>query len=188
MTEIVEKEPFVFVVEGRRFVQEPTSMDQDNYIMKQSMQAGLDEAQLALAASGDDLERGVKLLLVKAYESGALFRLLAGILIEEGEEWTPQSADANADFFRKSRDPEAKRNLYPAMVGAIIGFFENGDGLSRTSLGSLVAADDPEISVVPKRRISPDEAVALFSSPSGKSSSENSSSSSKTKTRKARRD
>lgn len=136
-------------VEGRTFVQEPPTFEQELYIMEQVVESGLDTIgpDLQLDPDSKDLTPVVKKMLVQAYKSGALFRLMGALLVEEGEEWSPELAEAQADLFRKTRDPLAKAALQPALVGAIMAFFESSSSSVPNSPISSDAPTAPAIAV-----------------------------------------
>lgn len=157
------------VIEGRRFVQESPTFEQDMYIMEQAIAAGVDQAVLAMTPDENDLEPAVKQLLIRAYKSGALFKLMAALVTEEGVEWTPAQSEKNAEFFRTVRDPESKAQLHPALVGALMAFFESGASLKQISSISSETRK-PSVAPEPQRKrgvrpgLSPEAAGALFGS------------------------
>ena len=159
-----------FRVDGRNFVQETPSFEQEMYIMEQCVQAGLDQVALETTPDGKDLEPAIKRLLIQAYRSGALFKLMAALVVEENKEWTEESAERNANLFRKARDSEAKDGLRPALIGALLAFFESGASLRQISgISTALETDDTiDPAVRPKRGpepvLSPEAAGALFSS------------------------
>lgn len=154
----------------RRFTQESPTFEQDMFIMEQAVAAGLDEAVIELNPDSNDLETGIKRLLIQAYQRGALFLLIAAMVTEEGTDWSVEQARRNAEFFRTIRDPKDKDQLHPALVGALLAFFENGVSLRRISSTS----SDPETAngatpvltpkLAPKPSMNPEAAAALFNS------------------------
>ena len=144
------------VVEGRTFVQETPTFEQEMYIMQQVVEAGLDTPNLTLGldpANPKDLDRPIKQLIVHAYKSGTLFKLLGSLMVEKGTEWSEEQAERNAELFRHTRDEEGKRQLHPALVGSIIAFFESAGRLEGTSPISSHETDEaflPNVSVRPK--------------------------------------
>jgi hypothetical protein len=156
-------------IEGRQFVQETPSFEQEMFIMEQAVEAGLDEATLKLTPDEKDLEPAIKRLLIQAYKSGALFRLMAALLTEEGVEWSEAEALKNAEIFRKTRDPESKANLRPATVAALIAFFESGVSSKQISSISSSLDADAESRAVSKNygrgaALTPEGAGELFAS------------------------
>jgi hypothetical protein len=125
------------VIEGRTFVQESPSFEQDLYIMEQVTEAGLVQLGGLKLDDSQNLPHMAQQMLLQAYKSGALFRLIGALMVEEGTEWSPEQAAINAEFFRKVRDPDSKRHLQTAMVGAVVAFFENAGSSDLTSLISL---------------------------------------------------
>lgn len=154
---------------GKRFVQESPTFEQDMFIMEQAVTAGLDEAVLELTPDGKDLERGVKQMLIQAYKRGTLFLLMASLMVEEGTEWSEEQARRNADIFRKCNVKEEKAQLHPALVGALLAFFESGVNLKKISSISSGDESPDAVSVVTRKPVrkpvlSPEAAAALFNS------------------------
>lgn len=153
------------VIEGRTFVQDVPTFEQELYIMDRATACGLTSFKgLAFNPDKDDLEEVVKQMIVTAYRSGEIFRLIGAMVTEEGTEWSVEQAEASADLFRKTRDPEAKRLLQPALVGAIIAFFESAAPSDPTSLTSFIPIEEsPSEDARPRsRQFSDGQADALF--------------------------
>ncbi len=146
------------VVEGRTFVNETPSFEQDLYIMEQVTEAGLVQLGVPQLDPEGNLPLAIQRLIIRAYQSGALFKLMGALLTEEGTEWTKESALANAELFRKTRDPESKRSLQPAMIQSVVAFFESAASSELTSLTSsgspspAEAAAESGVRVRPKLR------------------------------------
>jgi hypothetical protein len=170
----------VLTIQGRKFLQESPTFEQELYIMQQVMDAGLDQATLTLDPSGDDLEPKVKRLILQAYKAGILFKLMASLVVEEGRDWTPELAEEQARLFASVRDPEDKKQLQPALVGGLLAFFESSVSSGETFLPSLADDEIDEISVQPKTKpvLTPDAAGEVFRTGTMKPSSEKSPSSS----------
>lgn len=111
-----------------------TTFEQDFYLMDRVATAGLDKMVDGLKPDAD-LEEFSRDLLLKAYRSGKLFEILAGVMIEEDSPlgWMVEEAEANAEFFRNLSDPDDKVALQGVLVGVILGFFVNADGSLTTS-------------------------------------------------------
>lgn len=150
--------------------------------MEQATLAGLpDVGKLTLDPNTQSLTGPVQQMILRAYKSGALFRLMAALVTEQGTEWTPEAAEANAEFFKHVRDPKSKAKLQPALVAAILAFFESAANSDLTSLISSDLLDNrsglPDSEHVTTRPIlDPDQAAAVFRSarlptPSAKSPS-----------------
>lgn len=127
------------VVEGRTFVQEPPTFEQEMYIMQRVMESGFDQPHITLGIDPEtqDLERPVKQLIVHAYKSGTLFELLGAMVTEKDTEWSPEQAQRTAELFRKTRDQEGKKQLHPALVAAVMAFFESAVSSGKTFPTSL---------------------------------------------------
>jgi hypothetical protein len=157
------------VVEGRTFVQEPPTFEQEMYIMQRVMESGFDQPAktLGLDPETNDLSRSVKLLIVHAYKSGVLFDLLGALVVEKGTEWSPESAAANGKLFKNTRDQEAKNQLHPALVAAVTAFFLSANSLETTSPTYLDDSGESSRlngSVTIKPKVEPKTADRLFSS------------------------
>lgn len=149
-------------VGGRHFyVTRDTTYEQDMYVMSVMRKAGLEK----LAAEFDmtnveGFDEVAQSLVVTAFENGQLFRMLGGILEEDGFEWTPEEADENAIFFSQLRDKEDKEALRGSMVAAILGFFVNGLLSSRTSPNSSTNVTMQPVSTRPSV-VSPSSSAPL---------------------------
>ncbi len=163
------------VVGGRVFLQQPTTFEQDLFVMDQAEIAGLGSVAKDLTPDEKDITAVAKAVVLRAYRSGALFLLLAALMVEEGEEWSQETARANAEFFRRISDPEDKKALQPALAGAVLAFFESGADFS--GISPEFTAPDLTLDVTPKKtgirppRLDPAAAGALFDSMSGSPSS-----------------
>lgn len=157
------------VIDGRTFVQESPTFEQEMYIMQQVVEAGLDQPhiKLALDPKTQDLERPVKLLIIEAYKSKTLFKLLGAMVVEKGTDWSEEQAERNAEIFRTTRDPKGKEQLHPALVGAIVAFFQSAassEQISRIYSDETGESSRPSVTVKPRRITTPTEAAAVFSS------------------------
>jgi len=171
---VTQSDRITLRVEGRTFVQEPPTFEQEMYIMEAVVESGIDKVpSLELAGSADapDLEIVAKQMLLTAYRSGALFKLLGALVVEDGQEWSVDLAERQAELFRKTRDQESKKQLQPAMIGAVLAFFESGGGSGMTSPISsdlvAVTANSPPDDSTPL--LTPEQAEAVFRTGSMKS-------------------
>ncbi|MBA3684605.1 MAG: hypothetical protein H0W72_05120 [Planctomycetes bacterium] len=176
MAQQMDKEAVLrIVIGGRVFSQQPTTFEQDLFVMDQAEIAGLGSVAMDLTPDEKDITAVAKAVVLRAYRSGALFLLLAALLVEEGTEWSQETAKANAEFFRHISDPADKRALQPALAGAVLAFFESGADFSAISHEFTAPQDGVE--VTPKKtgirppRLVPAAAGALFDSLSGSPSS-----------------
>lgn len=132
----------VLTIQGRTFIQESPTFEQEMYIMQQVVEAGLDGAPLQLDPSGKDLETKVKSVIVQAFKAGILFRLMAALVVEEGRPWTVELAEEQARLFASVTDPEDKKQLQPALVGGLLAFFESSGSSGATFLPSSMEDDE----------------------------------------------
>jgi len=132
--------------EGRFFAPaEQTTARQDGWVIGQCGDAGITKFV------GKPLDEQTMIeLVVQVYRSGKREHILAGLLVEHGERWTPEAAEKNAEFFANLTDREAKAALSEALVPALADFFLTGLGLSTDS----PSVSTPAPSSAPKRRTS----------------------------------
>lgn len=177
---MTQNDRITLVVDGRTFVQEPPTFEQEMYILDCVVETGIDkipELQVVGTEEEPDLEQVAKQMIIRAYRSGALFKLMGSLVVEEGEEWSEALALEQAEIFRTTRDPEAKKQLQPALVGAVLAFFESGVRSVESSLISLVpneSKSDSRSKHVDVPSLTPEQAEAVFRtgsmrSPSSKS-------------------
>lgn len=158
-----------FLIEGRTFIQDAPTFEQELYIMDKATDAGFTDAGgLALDAKGN-MPLLARQMLMRAYKSGHLYHLMAALLNEEGVEWSEEEAEKNSAFFRKVKDPESKANLQVALAASVVAFFESAVTSGEISnISSAVAAEPLDVSglrVQPKRKpMNSLEAEALFHS------------------------
>lgn len=127
-----------FTVSGRTFAPtKDTTFEQDLFIMDIVTEAGLSEDKFELDSTGKHLSNDAANLVLKAYRSGRLFLLLAGILEEQDKPWTVDAAYDNANFFSKLSSKEDKKAIQAAVVGTVLSFFMAGDGSLRIFPKSL---------------------------------------------------
>lgn len=139
------------VVDGRTFVQEPPTFEQEMEVMKRVMDSGFDKPDL-LTDGATDLTQAAKKMIVHAYKSGTLFDLLGCLVTEKGTDWTPEQATRNGEIFKKTRDPKAKEQLHPALIAAVTAFLVSASSSEMTFPTSL---DGAGVSVQPKTKTGP---------------------------------
>lgn len=91
------------------------------YMMPLVRAAGLADADAKVQAATS--EEAAEALLYRVIESRHTIGLLAGVLVEAGETWSPASADRNAAFFATLTDPADMAKLQAALVGLVAHFF-----------------------------------------------------------------
>lgn len=132
MSQAIEVEPIV--VAGRTFRPTmKTTFEQDFFVVELMSQTSVTKLS---AARGDELDKVAEEVILNAYRSGNLFRLLAGMTVEEGKKWTIKSAEENAIFFAELSEPEDKDAIREALIGILLSFFvdaEKFSAISRTS-------------------------------------------------------
>jgi hypothetical protein len=79
---------------------------------------------------------GAEEFLSRVLASGRVMQLLAGALVEEGHDWSAESAKANAEFFAKVKGVDNIQQLQGALLGVLTGFFLDARQSSATSLSS----------------------------------------------------
>lgn len=129
MAEITETEPIK--VQDRVFHPATrTTFAQDMYVMKLATESKIENLS---SVSDVDLNDLAKRILLDAYESGTLFKMIAGMVVEDGVKWSRETAEENATFFENLTEPEDKEALHEAMAGVILSFFVNAGGFLQTS-------------------------------------------------------
>ncbi len=83
-------------------------------------------------------------LVVQLYRSGKREHILAGLLVEQGERWSPETAEKNAAYFADITDRESKASMAEALVPLLADFFLNGLGLSTGSPSASTPAPSSE--------------------------------------------
>lgn len=128
------------VVAGRTFRPATnTTFEQDLFIMERVDATGADSLELK---GENDLTAFAQKTILDAYRSGKLFELVAGMLVEDGKEWSPEAAKVNALFFAGLRDKADKEALHESMVAALLSFFLNAVSSFSTSPNSLEGASE----------------------------------------------
>jgi hypothetical protein len=111
--------PLCYTLGGRIYVMsDETTFEQDLWIL-----AHINDAQLHQLPPDEGLTDTAIALISKAYRSGHLFFILAGILVEKGKRWSPQVAELVAQRFAELKDPNEKKILQSSMVGVLTRFF-----------------------------------------------------------------
>lgn len=106
-------------------------------------------------AKGDEMDKVAEEVILNAYRSGNLFRLLAGLVVELGTKWSVKTAEENAIFFAELDDKADKDAIREALLGVLLSFFVNAEAFSKTSAKSSSdlklepKAEQPESTGVP---------------------------------------
>lgn len=103
-----------------------STIEHDFWLMGHIRAAGLDQVKIM---EGEDPQAFVMRLLAETINSGRVFSLLGGMLIQAGTDpadWTPDLAEATAAALKKVTAPEDKAKIQSAVVELLIGFFESG--------------------------------------------------------------
>lgn len=127
-------EPIQMHVGGRVFTTATkTTFKQDLYLWEALSAANLDN----LIEHFDELKNNLtsmgRQVILQAYKSGALFRVLGGVLMERGVKWSPEVAEANAEFFEELTDPDDKEAIRGQMIQVVLHFFVSEAGLRAIS-------------------------------------------------------
>lgn len=151
MAEVTEVEPIV--VAGRVFRPTmKTTFEQDFFVIDLMSNTSVNKLS---AAKGDDLDKVAEEIILNAYRSGNLFRLLAGLVVEEGKKWSVKTAEQNAIFFAELNESEDKEAIREALLGVLLSFFVNAEAFSKTSAKSSIsisleaAPEQPRLREVP---------------------------------------
>lgn len=131
-------EPIRMHVAGRVFsTATKTTFKQDLYLWEALSSANLDNLIEHFDELRNNLTNMGKQVILQAWSSGALFRVLGGVLIEEGVKWTPEAAENNAVFFEELTDPADKEAIRGQMIEVVLHFFVSEAGLRAISQKSL---------------------------------------------------
>jgi hypothetical protein len=136
----------VLVIRGRTF--RPATRfttRQRNYLLSQIGRSRLAELPGQLAAT--DEAAGVSLMLT-FLGSPVMPELLAGLVVEDGEVWSLETAAANATLFGDVDDPAEQAALDQALLRSVQGFFSSA-GLGLMTSPRYLA---PDVSHDPARR------------------------------------
>jgi hypothetical protein len=123
------------VIAGRAFAP-ATDMtyEHDLYSVQLISEAGLEKLYEEInPLETADLSDTAKHLVLQAFATGKLFRLLATLLVEEGTEWSYAECDKNEEFFKKLKSREDKKALQSSIVLIIFSFIVSGVLSSRIS-------------------------------------------------------
>lgn len=131
---MAEVEPETIKLDGREFVtvSQKITAAQDDYILVALNDCGAAEIIRGIAGGERSPEIGAHLLQT-ILRSGLTSQLLAGLLTEKGKKWTRLEADRNAELFAEITDNAEKVRMRQTVVGFVLGFFQLGEALSKTS-------------------------------------------------------
>lgn len=129
------EEPVVIrFLDGRVFrAATKTTFKQDIYLM--NLLAGTTIMEIAGQFDPQTMEMNdfAQAVIRSAYESGNLFRILAGSLTEDGVPWTVAGAEATARYFEDLDDPADKAQLHGPLASVVLNFFLSAVESERTS-------------------------------------------------------
>jgi len=132
-------------IDGREFhgITESMSARQDDFILTQLRQSGAMEVLAALPKNASTAERDAAsdAMFNKILESGRKYRLLAGLLTEQGKKWSHAQAEANAEHFAELSGTEDKLTMNRELMRLVVLFFRFGAESSTTSPNSSSQSD-----------------------------------------------
>lgn len=115
-------------IAGRKFrVTTATTFEQDLFILSHMNESKLSEIARGFDPATDDVSQFAESVIVKAFQTGKIFLLLAGSLVEEGVEWTVEGAEQTAKFFSTLTDARDKQALHSSIMGILLSFFLKGE-------------------------------------------------------------
>lgn len=124
----------VYKLGGRLFAPaaegEGSSFEQDAYLMGLVRVHGIDTV---IASRGD--------VVAAVLRSGVTTQFIAGLLVDVGEEWTLERAEANAKHFGAIRAKDEKELLFECLRGLLVGFSNAGTVSSTDSLTASAATE-----------------------------------------------
>lgn len=127
-------------LDGRSFlpVNESISAAQDDFIMLQLRRAGVNET-LDLLPENATFEQRSKAgaeMYNRILESGRKYKLLGGLLTEEGKPWTEEEALRNAAIFSGLHTIDERVLMHRVVIRQVSGFLRFGEASSPTSPNS----------------------------------------------------
>jgi hypothetical protein len=115
--------------DGRTFrMQTDMTVEQDLYVMDLIERMGLTEADLNDLTRGNqpEKEKAARSLILGAYRSGELFKLIGTLMNEDDVEWTPEVSEENAELFATMRDKKVKAKILKNLTMLLLAFFTYG--------------------------------------------------------------
>lgn len=111
-----------------------TTIERDVYIMTKARAANLDGFRADVDfESAPEVEAILREILGRILDSGMFFDMLSGLLVIDGEEWSPQGAVKAKEVFRSVKDKETKDKMLHACAKLVLGFFIGAVGASTPS-------------------------------------------------------
>lgn len=128
----------ILTVSGRTFRSGgPTTLAHDAYILKRWRAFGLaalaPQIERAEPMSTGTLEAEMDRLIADAFESGLLYEIMAGMLVEDGAVWSVAQAANVAAFFGGVTDATEKQAVYDKLSDILTDFFAHAVGWLVTS-------------------------------------------------------
>jgi hypothetical protein len=131
-------------LDGRNFhgVTEALAAIQDDYVLTQLQRSGVLGLLTHTTALSDEQreERAIE-TQARIVESGRKYKLLAGLLTEEGKTWTREDADKNAARFAAITDAEEKLIMGREVLRHVALFFRYETPSSQTFQSSSTQSD-----------------------------------------------
>ena len=132
-------------IDGRQFhgITEAMTARQDDFILAQLRRSGSMDVFAALTkdATKEQKEAASDEMFNRIVESGRKYKLLAGLLTEEGKKWTQADAEANALRFEEVTNTEDKLTMNREVMRHVVLFFRFGAEFSTTSPNSSSQSD-----------------------------------------------
>lgn len=149
-------------IAGRTFHRSgPTTLAHDAYILKRWRRFGLSSIAPTLEsgkrAPNDVLGTEIDRLIADAFESGLLYEVLAGMLVEEGIPWSVSWANDAVKVFAAITDADEKQIIYNSLSDIITDFFAHAVDWIVTSRKSSSSPDLP--TAAPTSSLLPSEAT-----------------------------
>ena len=129
---------------GRTFRQSSiTTVDRDTYMMRRYRTSGLAAFVKTFNPATDTLDSFGEKVYFEAFESGVLYEILAGMLVEDGVQWTRKIAAANAAFFANVPTQADKLTIYELAADVMADFLRAAAELRQTFLSSSEPTESP---------------------------------------------
>jgi hypothetical protein len=124
-------------LDGREFegLTQSLTARQNDYITVNLRLSGASEILATFEQTDSPETRAAKAesCVNRILESGRKYKIIAGMLTEQGKKWTREQADKNAEIFGDLRDTDEQRTMNSELLAMIVGFFRFGEVSSPTS-------------------------------------------------------
>lgn len=117
--------PQVFQISGRTFrrVADERSVDQDAYVARRLRNPRVAAVMSRFDVDNETIRSLTEEVTWEAFESGVIYEILGGALIEDGVPWTRESAARTASLIKNNTDLGVRAVIFALAADIIIDFF-----------------------------------------------------------------